>query len=292
MIGRLGLVLGESLWPSFPSSRTSAPPPPVPAATHLPTLRRISPLCSPLFLDGHRRAGRDAAALAATGRRFLGAFRASVWPRAVRSGDGDVDVLEPASGRFSARVAVGQSPQAAVDRAPAGGSVLLLPGVHALPSTLRLDREVHVFGRGAAELRLAEGVSGDVVQGTAVRATLDGVRIRKVCTLIIAAIRCATMHCAPIIYLCLHPTLALRQGRWIAREQGPHVSSLSVGTRTRIPAPPVHCDSLDPGGEPLTHFHYIIHVFGPSSILSYYTCPPLFPRPPRVAPSSATLASR
>ena len=109
---------------------------------------------------------------------MLSAFRASVWPRATTT-DGTICVLEPASGRFSARVAVGQCPQAAVDRVSAGGSILLLPGVHTLPATLRLDREVHVFGRGAAVLCLAEGVEGDVVSATAGSATLDGVHIRK-----------------------------------------------------------------------------------------------------------------
>ena len=109
---------------------------------------------------------------------MLSAFRASVWPRATTT-DGTICVLEPASGRFSARVAVGQCPQAAVDRVSAGGSILLLPGVHTLPATLRLDREVHVFGRGAAVLCLADDAEGDVVSATAGRATLDGVHIRK-----------------------------------------------------------------------------------------------------------------
>ena len=39
----------------------------------------------------------------------------------------------------------------------------------------------------------------------------------------------------------LHPTLALRQGRWIAREQGPHVST--AGARTPIPVPTAHTGS-------------------------------------------------
>ena len=70
----------------------------------------------------------------------------------------DGGVLEPASGTFDVTVAPGEGVQAAVDRCPAGGSVLLLPGAHAGPLVLPAAcKEVHVFGRGRAALRTARG---------------------------------------------------------------------------------------------------------------------------------------
>ena len=68
-------------------------------------------------------------------------------------------VLEPASGAFDVTVAPGEDVQAAIDRCPAGGCVLLLPGTH--EGTLVLwacaNKEVHVFGRGRATLEAAAG---------------------------------------------------------------------------------------------------------------------------------------
>ena len=86
----------------------------------------------------------------------------------------DGGVLEPASGTFDVTVAPGEGVQAAVDRCPPGGCVLLLPGTHEGPLTLR--QEVHVFGRGLATLWTA---TGTVVSSEADSATLDGLFIRR-----------------------------------------------------------------------------------------------------------------
>ena len=87
----------------------------------------------------------------------------------------DGGVLEPASGTFDVTVAPGEGVQAAVDRCPPGGCVLLLPGTHEGPLTLR--QEVHVFGRGLATLQSA--TRSVVVASAAAKATLDGLLIRR-----------------------------------------------------------------------------------------------------------------
>ena len=84
-------------------------------------------------------------------------------------------VLESVSGAFDVTVPPGEDVQAAVNRCPPGGSVLLLPGTHNGPLVLRANKEVHVFGRGQATLRTAAGF---VVSSEAVNATLDGLVIR------------------------------------------------------------------------------------------------------------------
>ena len=85
------------------------------------------------------------------------------------------DVCEPASGVFDVTVAPGQSLQAALSRCPPGGTVLLLPGMHAGPLVLA-DKTMHVFGRGQATL-VARTV--DVVSSTVLKSTLDGIAIRQ-----------------------------------------------------------------------------------------------------------------
>ena len=118
---------------------------------------------------------RDAAALACICRDAAAAAPASRWHSAVRicrSGT----VLEPASGTFDVTVPPGEDVQAAVDRCPPGGCVLLLPGMHTRPLRLAADKEVHVFGHGRATLRTA---SGDVVASSSATATLDGLVIRR-----------------------------------------------------------------------------------------------------------------
>ena len=87
----------------------------------------------------------------------------------------DGTVREPASGAFDVTVAPGQSIQAAVDRCPRDGCVLLLPGTHAGPLVLAARKEVHVFGRGRAILRTA---AGEVIVSAASMATIDGLIVR------------------------------------------------------------------------------------------------------------------
>ena len=85
-------------------------------------------------------------------------------------------MLEPASGTFDVTVAAGEDVQAAVDRCPPGGCVLLLPGTHAGPVVLTADKVVHVFGRGRATLQTS---AGEVVISQASKATLDGILIQR-----------------------------------------------------------------------------------------------------------------
>ena len=118
--------------------------------------------------------GRDAAALACVCKAAAAAAQASKWRFAARIGRSGA-VLEPASGAFDVTVAPGEGVQAAVERCPPGGSVLLLPGTHAGPLVLAADREANVFGRGRAVLIAA----GDVVTSRAKKSTLDGLTIRR-----------------------------------------------------------------------------------------------------------------
>ena len=99
----------------------------------------------------------------------------SKWHSAVRVAAEGL-VLEPASGTFDVSVAPGANVQAAVDRCPPGGCVLLLPGTHDGPLVLAADKVVHVFGRGLATLRTA---SGTVIKSESTKATLDGLVIRR-----------------------------------------------------------------------------------------------------------------
>ena len=118
---------------------------------------------------------RDAAALACVCQAASDAPRASKWHSAARvSPDGLV--LESPSGAFDVTVAPGEDVQAAVDRCPPGGSVLLLPGTHAGTLFLTAGKVVHVFGRGHATLRAAMGA---VVTSEAARGTLDGLIILR-----------------------------------------------------------------------------------------------------------------
>ena len=72
---------------------------------------------------------RDAAALACVCRAAAAAAPTSKWRSAVRISPNGF-VLEPADGTFDVTVAPGEDMQAAVDRCPPGGCVLLLPGTH------------------------------------------------------------------------------------------------------------------------------------------------------------------
>ena len=119
---------------------------------------------------------RDAAALACVCVAAAAAAPTSRWRSAVRIGPGG-HVLEPASGTFDVTVAPGEGVQAAVDRCPPGGCVLLLPGTHEGRLALTADKEVHVFGRGRATLKNASGLA--VVISDAGTSTLDGLVIRR-----------------------------------------------------------------------------------------------------------------
>ena len=59
-----------------------------------------------------------------------------------------------------------------------GGSILLLEGVYLVTRKLRLDRSVHIFGRGRAELRGKE--PDRVIESTSLSATLDRLLIDNV----------------------------------------------------------------------------------------------------------------
>ena len=78
-------------------------------------------------------------------------------------------------GAFDVTVAPGEDVQAAINRCPAGGSVMLLPGTHKGPVELAADKEVHVFGRGQAVLLRANGTT---LTSFATKATIDGLLIR------------------------------------------------------------------------------------------------------------------
>ena len=119
---------------------------------------------------------RDAAALACVCVNAARAYREGRWPRAVRVKRNGA-VFEPANGVFDVTVAPGEGVQAAVDRCPRGGCVLLQPGVHAGPLTLTAGQEVHVFGRGRATLRTT---AGHVLTCTGAKATFDGLSLKRV----------------------------------------------------------------------------------------------------------------
>ena len=118
---------------------------------------------------------RDAVALACSFRTARASYLLSKWPRAVRVKRSGA-VLEPANGAFDVTVAPGEGVQAAVDRCPPGGCVLLLPGTHSGPLVLAADQVVHVFGRGQATLQSS---SCTALTSEAVEATCDGLVIRR-----------------------------------------------------------------------------------------------------------------
>ena len=90
--------------------------------------------------------------------------------------DSDGTVREPASGTFDVTVSPGEDVQAAVNRCPPGGCVLLMPGRHDGPLVLAANKEVHMFGRGQATLRTLKGT---VVTSKAIESTLDGLSLRR-----------------------------------------------------------------------------------------------------------------
>ena len=125
---------------------------------------------------------RDAASLACVSSKTAEAYRGGRWTRTVRIKNSGA-VLEPASGAFDVTVAPGANVQAAVDRCPAGGCVLLLPGTHDGPLLLSAGKVVHVFGRARATLRATAGGSIlDVLTSEAATSTVDGLILRQEAT--------------------------------------------------------------------------------------------------------------
>ena len=86
-------------------------------------------------------------------------------------------VREPAAGAFDEVVAPGGPIQAAIDRCREGGAILLKPGTYEPSETLVIAREVHVFGRGLARLRILH--SFDACLCLAPTATLDGLILER-----------------------------------------------------------------------------------------------------------------
>ena len=115
----------------------------------------------------------------------MAAYPLTKWHRAVRVGRSGT-VREPASGAFNVTVPPGEDVQAAVDRCPPGGCVLLLPGTHEGPLVLPVDKVVHVFGRGQATLLRTTG--GGVLTSFATSSTVDGLIIR--CEVLWGSIYC------------------------------------------------------------------------------------------------------
>ena len=80
---------------------------------------------------------------------------------------------------YSARVSPGESVQAAVDAAPDGASILLLPGVHELGRDhveLSANKGVHLHGEGAATLT-GEDRNGSLIISHAGDASLCGISL-------------------------------------------------------------------------------------------------------------------
>ena len=92
----------------------------------------------------------------------------------------DGTVSEPLSGRFSVicRPEEGEEGiQRAILDCEEGGSILLREGVYHVTRALRLNRIVHIFGRGRAELRLISTIGFAFVECSSPSATLDRLRI-------------------------------------------------------------------------------------------------------------------
>ena len=115
---------------------------------------------------------KDAAILACAFKTAADAAPASKWHTAVRKG-GSAAILPPASNTFDVTVPPGEDVQAAVERCPQGGCMLLMPGVHEGPLTLAANKVVHVFGRGQAVLQRAGVVLTSEVQRTVVLRTCN-----------------------------------------------------------------------------------------------------------------------
>ena len=134
---------------------------------------------------------------------------------------------EPLSGRFSVvcRAKAGKKGflQALRD-CPDGGSVLLLEGVYRLKRTLLVDRSVHIFVRGRAELRGLMPRDSEIirVRGAArPSATFDRLRIENQTEVFSCTLRIDSGH------------LRLQGGDFHSRIQNPCAALVAVGASTR-----------------------------------------------------------
>ena len=90
---------------------------------------------------------------------------------------------EPESGRFNIIVRSyedGEGIQRAIDSCPEGGSILLRGKWFRVKKTLRLNRSVHLFGRGKVTLDPCIPYDGDgatLIESTAASASIDGLKV-------------------------------------------------------------------------------------------------------------------
>ena len=92
----------------------------------------------------------------------------------------DGTVSEPPSGRFDVVCRPeegGEGIQRAIRDCRRGGSILLIEGVYLVTRVLRVNRRVHIFGRGKAELRRLGTRDWDMIRIRSSDATLDQLRI-------------------------------------------------------------------------------------------------------------------
>ena len=103
------------------------------------------------------RGPKDLACFASTCRQFRAAFE--LWfaeRRPTVSPDGTV--LPPRTFCYEVAPSREDRVQEAIDACPTGGSILLLPGIHA--GDIEFKREVHIFGKGLVEVKGTEPLKG------------------------------------------------------------------------------------------------------------------------------------
>ena len=120
----------------------------------------------------------DAVVLSTACKPLHAAVAASKWPpySPLPHVAPDGTVSEPLSGRFSVecRPEEGREGiQRAILDCEEGGSILLREGVYIMTRTLLLNRSVHIFGRGRAELRGILHAYGVFIKSTSPSATLN-----------------------------------------------------------------------------------------------------------------------
>ena len=130
---------------------------------------------------------RDAVRLAAASKEWAAAYRASIWPRPgykthVVAPGVPQDMVPGAGGQFHVIVEAGVDLQAAINRVPEGGSILLRAGEYQGP--IVLDREVHIFSEAGARLIMPHESSGQsnplaLVVMHAKGSTIDGLQIGR-----------------------------------------------------------------------------------------------------------------
>ena len=160
--------------------RRQPPPPPLVPAPPLALLHAQAQYDVPLeiwaIIFSFAKGSLEAATLACTCSLARQAYRESKWPDLVRI-KRDGTVLEPSSGRFDVTVAPGDPVYGSIVICPAGGSVLLLPGVH--KGRIRIfEKEVHVFGRHLATLWSSEAIP--LVRSSFPRGSLVGLTLQHI----------------------------------------------------------------------------------------------------------------